>query len=226
LDGTLVIANAILEKLPDCCLINAGSGLIYGDSAKSGEPLDENALLAPVDEYGATKAAADLALGALAHRGLKCIRMRPFNHIGSGQSESFVVPAFAGQIARIEAGLSAPVMRVGNLDAERDFLDVRDVAAAYALAVKNADSIAPGTILNIASGKPRKISAILDALLSHTTVEIRVELDPARMRPSDLSCVVGNAKRARTLLDWEPEQPFETTLLDVLNDQRRRTKGD
>jgi GDP-4-dehydro-6-deoxy-D-mannose reductase len=152
--------------------------------------------------------------------------MRPFNHIGSGQSESFVVPAFAGQIARIEAGLSAPVMRVGNLDAERDFLDVRDVAAAYALAVKNADSIAPGTILNIASGKPRKISAILDALLSHTAIEIRVELDPARMRPSDLSCVVGNAKRARTLLDWEPEQPFETTLLDVLNDQRRRTKGD
>ena len=116
-----------MDKAPDCWLLNAGSGLVYGESAKPGLPLDESALLAPIDEYAVTKAAADLALGALARRGLKCIRFRPFNHTGAGQAGAFVIPAFAMQIAQIEAGLAEPVIHVGNLDAERDFLDVRDV---------------------------------------------------------------------------------------------------
>jgi GDP-4-dehydro-6-deoxy-D-mannose reductase len=97
--GTLNVAHAILEEVPECWLIHVGSGLVYGASAKSGLPLDETALLAPIDEYGATKAAADLALGALSYRGLKVIRMRPFNHIGVGQSDAFVIPAFATQVA-------------------------------------------------------------------------------------------------------------------------------
>ena len=113
--GTLNIAHAILDETPDCWLIYVGSGLVYGASAKFGLPLDEKALLAPIDEYAATKAAADLALGALSYRGLKVIRMRPFNHIGVGQSDAFVIPAFATQVARIEAGLAPAVIRVGNL---------------------------------------------------------------------------------------------------------------
>lgn len=225
-DGTLVIANAVLANLPDCWLVNAGSGLIYGDSAKSGLPLDEGALPSPVDDYGATKAAADLALGALVHRGLKCLRMRPFNHIGPGQSDSFVVAAFAKQIAQIEARLSEAVIRVGNLAAERDFLDVRDVATAYALAIMKSDAMAPGTIINVASGTPRKISDVLDALLSLSSVEIRVEQDPTRMRPKDLSRVVGNAQRARDLLGWAPERTFMQTLSDILDDSRMRLARD
>ena len=106
--GTLNVASAILDRAPECWLVHVGSGLVYGESAKSGLPLDENTLLAPIDDYGVTKAAADLALGALSRRGLKCIRLRPFNHTGPGQTEAFVVPAFAMQIARIEAGLAPP----------------------------------------------------------------------------------------------------------------------
>jgi GDP-4-dehydro-6-deoxy-D-mannose reductase len=131
--GALNIANAIINHVPNCVLISVGSGQVYGASGLSGQPLTETALLAPTNAYEVTKAAADLALGGLAVQGLRCIRMRPFNHTGQGQTEAFVIPSFAMQIARIEAGLQSPVVRVGNLDAERDFLDVRDVTAAYML---------------------------------------------------------------------------------------------
>src|SRR5258708_1942167 len=94
-----------------------------------------------------------------------------------GQTEAFVIPSFAMQIARIEAGLQSPVVRVGNLDAERDFLDVRDVTAAYALAVAKSDDIPSGTILNIASGLPRRIRDILDGLVGLSSMPIEVELD-------------------------------------------------
>ena len=164
--GTLNIANAILGRVPDCVLISVGSGQVYGASARSGQPLDEATLLAPTNGYEVTKAAADLALGALATQGLRCIRMRPFNHTGPGQTEEFVVPSFALQIGRIEAGLQLPVLRVGNLDAERDFLDVRDVTAAYALAIAKADDVRSGTILNVASGIPRRIGDVLDQMVA------------------------------------------------------------
>jgi GDP-4-dehydro-6-deoxy-D-mannose reductase len=218
--GTLNIAHAILDKAPECRLLYVGSGLVYGESAKSGAALDETALLAPVDEYAVTKAAADLALGALALRSLKVVRMRPFNHTGPGQSEAFVVPAFAMQIARIEAGLLPPIISVGNLDAERDFLDVRDVARAYALAVRNGDDLEAGVILNLASGIPRRVGDILDHLLRLARVKITVQTDPARLRPSDLPRIIGDARRARMRLGWAPEHQFEQTLADMLDDCR------
>ncbi|WP_292227251.1 GDP-mannose 4,6-dehydratase [Mesorhizobium sp.] len=221
-DGALNVANAILDKAPDCWLIHVGSGLVYGESAKTGRPLDESTLLAPIDDYAATKAAADLALGALSYRGLKCVRMRPFNHTGPGQTEAFAVPAFAMQIARIEAGLAPQVIRVGNLDARRDFLDARDIANAYARAVLNSNKLAPNTIFNLASGLSWRMADILDLLLAQSRVKILVEQDPLRMRPSDLPCIVGDATRARTLLGWAPEHPFEETLAAVLEDCRAR----
>jgi GDP-4-dehydro-6-deoxy-D-mannose reductase len=221
--GALNLASAILDEAPQCWLLNAGSGLVYGDSAKPGLPLDETALLAPVDEYAVTKAAADLALGALTRRGLKSIRFRPFNHFGPGQAETFVIPAFAMQIAQIEAGLAKPIIRVGNLDAERDFLDVRDVVNAYALAVRSADDMqAPGIILNIASGTPHRIGDILERLLGQSRVVITVEQDPARLRPSDLPRILGDAARARRTLGWAPAHTFDDTLAAVLDDCRAR----
>jgi GDP-4-dehydro-6-deoxy-D-mannose reductase len=220
--GALNLSRAILNRAPDCWLLHVSSGLVYGETANSGEPLDEQSLLAPTDEYSVTKAAADLALGAEVLRGLKCIRLRPFNHTGAGQSDAFVVPAFAKQIARIEAGLAPPVMSVGNLDAERDFLDVRDVANAYALAVINSLKLNSGLILNIASGVPRRIESILQQLLRQSSSSITVERDPARMRPSDLPRIAGNADLARTLLGWEPEHALEDAIRNVLNDWRRQ----
>lgn len=220
--GTLNVARAILAHAPDCTLFSVGSGLVYGQSANSGVRLDENALLAPLDDYGVTKAAGDLALGAFARKGLKCVRFRPFNHTGPGQTDDFVVPAFAMQIARIEAGLQPPRILVGNLEAKRDFLDVRDVARAYALAAARAPDLKPGCILNVASGTARRIGDILDMLLSLSTSEIEIAEDAARMRPSDIPSYSGDARLARQVLDWQPEYDFEATIADVLNDCRKR----
>jgi GDP-4-dehydro-6-deoxy-D-mannose reductase len=224
LSGTLNLAETILARSPDCCLLHVGSALVYGESAKSGLALDEETLLAPMDEYAASKAAADLALGALAHRGLKSVRFRPFNHAGPGQSEGFVIPDLAMQIAKIEAGLAPPMMRVGNLDLERDFLDVRDVARAYALAAQRAASLTCGTVFNIASGIPRRIGDMLERLLAESQVKISIEQDPSRLRPTDLRQVIGSADRARNVLAWSTEHRFEDTIADVLNDWRARLR--
>jgi GDP-4-dehydro-6-deoxy-D-mannose reductase len=218
--GALNIANAILNHVPNCVLISVGSGQVYGASGRSGQPLTETALLAPTNAYEVTKAAADLALGGLAVQGLRCIRMRPFNHTGPGQTEAFVIPSFAMQIARIEAGLQSPVVRVGNLDAERDFLDVRDVTAAYALAVAKSDDIPSGTILNIASGIPRRIRDILDGLVALSSMAIEVEPDADRMRPSDTLRFIGDAQLARHLLGWSPERQFDDTMAAMLEYSR------
>jgi GDP-4-dehydro-6-deoxy-D-mannose reductase len=223
--GALNLAQAILDVAPECWLINAGSGLVYGDSAKPGLPLDETALLAPVDEYGVTKAAADLALGALTRRGLKSIRFRPFNHFGPGQAESFVIPAFAMQIAQIEAGLMKPVIHVGNLDAERDFLHVGDVVDAYALAVRHVEELQePGLILNLASGVPRRIGDVLQRLLEQSRAEIAIEQDPERFRPSDLPRIIGDSDRARQKLGWMPSRSFDDTLAAVLDHCRSKVQ--
>lgn len=220
LDGPRNIGRAILQAAPDCVLVHIGSGLAYGKNRPPIRPTAEDAVLAPTDEYGASKAAADLALGVLIARGLRCIRMRPFNHTGPGQTEAFVVPAFARQIARIEAGLTPPQMQVGNLDGQRDFLDVRDVAAAYAEVIARSDSLEAGLILNVASGLPRRIGDMLQQLLSMARIPIEVQNDPSRGRSDASDVIVGDAGRARSVLDWQPKIPFEQTLADVLDDQR------
>lgn len=224
LHGTLNLAGAIRDRAPDCRLIFISSADIYGASFRAGQALDEQAVPAPLNTYGATKAAADLALGAMAAEGLDVLRLRPFNHTGPGQSADFVVPAFARQIARIEAGMVPPVIKVGALTPERDFLDVRDVARAYAQAITRGDALPSGMVLNIASGMPRRIGDVLRALLELAKVEVRVEEDQARLRPSDIPRAIGDAARARALLGWEPLIPWPETLADVLNDWRVRVR--
>lgn len=219
--GSLHVARALAENCPGATLLFVSTADAYGHSFKHGALVVESAALAPMNTYGATKAAADLALGAMAD-GLRIIRVRPFNHIGAGQSAAFAVPAFARQIARILAGLQPPVIRVGNLDTMRDFLDVRDVCRAYALCLRRADTLPSGTILNIASGTPRRIGAVLQDLLALAGAEVAIEQDPARMRPSDIPLAAGDAARARTLLGWAPQTGWQQTLRDVLDDWRGR----
>jgi GDP-4-dehydro-6-deoxy-D-mannose reductase len=214
--ATISLANSILTKCPSCVLIFAGSGEAYGASAKLAPALDEDALLSPTNDYAATKAAADLALGALACRGLKTIRFRPFNHIGPGQSNQFAIPDFAEQIARAEVKLQAPIIRVGNLEAERDFLDVRDVADAYISAVDRSDSLPDDVIINVASGIPRRIGDLLNVLLSFSQMRIAVEPDMARQRVNEIPRIVGNARRAQELLGWTPKRQIRDTLSEVL----------
>ena len=187
LHGTLHLARAILRHAPNCVMLFVSSSDAYGSAFRAGTRVTEDTALAPMNVYGASKAAADLALGSMATQGLRVVRLRAFNHTGPGQSAEFAVPAFARQIARIAAGLQPPSLQVGNLDTWRDFLDVRDVCRGYVACIARRDTLAPGTILNLASGQARRIGDVLRELLVMAGVEIEVQVRPitgARERPA------------------------------------------
>lgn len=224
--GTLTVANALLRDAPGALLLHISSADCYGRSFAAGVPLDESAVLAPMNAYAASKAAADLALGALVGDGLRCIRLRPFNHTGPGQSPAFAVPAFARQIARIEAGLQPPRLSVGALDPRRDFLDVRDVCDAYVACLRRADTLRSGAILNIASGVPRRIGDVLRQLLAIAGVEAEVETGQTLIRSSEIPLAEGDATAARAALGWLPAIQWECTLRDVVEDWRSRVRAE
>ena len=217
LNGSLNVGRAIMAEAPECTMLFVSSADAYGASFRGG-PVGETAPLAPLSTYGATKAAADLALGAMAADGLRVIRARPFNHTGPGQTDAFVVPAFARQVARIKAGLQEPVMEVGALHPLRDFLDVRDVCAAYAAILERADTLAAGTIVNIASGRTERIGDILQALLDRAGVQAEIRTQPTRLRATDIAEVCGDASLAHEILGWRPSISWQQTLDDVLAD--------
>lgn len=221
--GTMNLAESVMRHAPEARFVYVGSSEAYGASFQSaaGRPVTENEPLRPTTVYGATKAAADLMIGQMAYDGLRAVRCRPFNHTGPGQSDAYVVPAFARQVAEIMAGKNDPVIHVGNLDVERDFLDVRDVVRAYArLATVDLDA-EPDRVYNIASGQPRKIRDILDMLIARSGLDIEVRTDPERLRLNDTPFVCGDASRARDRLNWRPVVPFEQTIADVLDYWRR-----
>jgi len=211
------LGRMVLQEAPECWLFHVSSGLIYGRTALDGLPVDESARLDPMDTYAMTKAAGDLAMGVLAGEGLKCLRLRPFNHTGPGQTEDFVVPAFSAQIARINAGKQPPVMQVGNLEAARDFLDVRDVVAAYTALIRRADSLRSGNIYNISSGRAVSMQHILDRLIQMSGLKISVEPDPLRQRPSDLHRIVGSADALARDIDWKPAFSLDQTLCETFS---------
>lgn len=225
LSGTLALARALRAARPEATLLFVSSADAYGATFRDVAPVDERCPLAPLNTYAATKAAADLALGAMAAEGLRVVRLRAFNHTGPGQRDSFVVAAFARQIARIEAGQQERVLRVGALDPERDFLDVRDVVRAYAEVVARADALEPGLVLNIASGVKRRVGDVLADLLRLADLDAPIETDRARLRPSDIPRAIGDAARARAVLGWAPAIPWERTLGDVLADWRARIRA-
>lgn len=218
LHGTLVVARALRRANPDCVFLYISSAEVYGRSFAAGVPLDERGVPAPMNTYAATKAAADLAIGAMAAEGLRAIRLRPFNHTGPGQSASFVVPAFARQVARIAAGLQAPRIQVGALDPFRDFLDVRDVCAAYVACLAHADTMAPGAVFNLASGTPRRIGDILSELLALGGVQAEVSTGTALLRRAEIPTATGDAAAARAAFGWRAEIAWQQTLADVLAD--------
>ncbi len=225
LHGTLILARVLAELSPGATLVHASSADAYGRSfASHGPCLDEAAPLNPINTYGATKAAADLALGAMPAAALRIIRVRPFNHTGRGQSAAFVLPSFARQVARVEAGLQKTV-RVGALDPTRDFLDVRDVCRAYALCLLHADALPGGVILNIASGRARSIRSILDDLIELSESAVEVETDTDRLRASDIAAASGDCAAAERLLGWTAQIPWRESLAEVLDDWRGIVRG-
>ncbi|WP_192256434.1 GDP-mannose 4,6-dehydratase [Mesorhizobium caraganae] len=214
--GTMNLAESVLRHAPKARFVYVGSSEAYGASFLNvAGPVTESAPLRPMNVYGATKAAADLMIGQMAYDGLRAVRFRPFNHTGPGQSDTYVVSNFARQIAEIVSGKSEPIIHVGNLEAERDFLDVRDVVPAYASsAILDLDA-GPDHVYNLASGQPRKIRDILDALIAQSGIDIEVRADPEKFRPNDIPVAWGDASKARAKLNWQPLVPFEQTIADV-----------
>jgi len=217
----LNLLEAVRRSGRDVRVLVIGSNEEYGAPRPEELPQTEESPLRPNNPYAVSKVAQDfLGLQYYLAYGLSVVRVRPFNHTGPGQAPRFVVPAFASQIARIEAGLQAPVMQVGNLEAARDFTDVRDIVRAYHLAVSQGE---PGEVYNLASGRPQSVRGLLEMLLSYSRTQIRVERDPSRYRPVDVPVVYGSAAKFHRRTGWEPQIPLEQTLRDILAYWREQT---
>ncbi len=207
---------------PDPVVMIACSAEEYGPVAPDELPINEQHPLNPTNPYAFSKVMQDYhALLYFRAHGLKTVRTRAFNQTGPGQSPIFVVSDFAKQVAEIEAGTHEPVLKVGNLEARRDFSDVRDLASAYWLAVRKGEA---GEAYNACSGIAFSVREILDMLLSCSPAAIRVEVDPSRLRPLDIPELRGDNFKLRSVTGWEPHIPMEQTVRDVL-DYWRRTMG-
>ena len=196
----------------------------YGLVLPGETPIKETNPLRPLSPYAVSKVAQDyLGYQYFQSYGLKVVRTRGFNHTGPRRGHVFVTSNFCSQVAAIELGLQEPVIRVGNIDAIRDFTDVRDMVRAYWLAVTKAK---PGEVYNIATGNGIVIREMLERLISLASVEVKIETDPERLRPSDVEILIGDASKFKADTGWEPRIPFDQTLRDLLdywrNTLRRR----
>lgn len=218
--GTQNVAMSILNQKPDCRLVFAGSSEAYGQTfaAVRGRPVSESMALQPMTTYGATKAAADILLGQLSFEGLRVVRFRPFNHTGPGQSNDYVVPSFASQIALIMTGKGNNKLKVGNLAAQRDFIDVRDVVRAYVIASLDLNRSIDSMVFNLARGIAVSIQDILETLIDFSGIDIDVEQDPSKIRPVEIASALGDSSFAATHLGWRPEITLQQTLRDALKD--------
>lgn len=195
-------------------LIFASSAEVFGKIYGEELPITESSPVRPANRYSLTKAMAELALER-AHREFKLpvVIMRPFNHIGPGQADNFVASTFARQLARIALGYSEPVVRVGNLDARRDFSDVRDIIRAYQYAAVKGDGL-----YVLGAGRSVRVGEILERLIKLSNVSVEVQFDPARMRPPEVPEVYGDCSKAAKELAWQPEIPLEQTLKDIYDE--------
>jgi GDP-4-dehydro-6-deoxy-D-mannose reductase len=199
-------------------ILVVGSADEYGRMGTASEPIDETRPLRPDSPYSVSKAAQDLlGLQYFLSYHLPVIRVRPFNHIGPRQNHKFVAAAFASQIAAIEAGQQPPVMQVGNLDARRDFTDVRDTVHAYVLLLERGEA---GEVYNIGTGVSYRIQYLLDVLLGLARRPITVQTDPSRIRPNDAPDLVCDAGRLTAATGWRPRFTIEQTLSDLLDYER------
>ena len=198
-----------------------GSAEEYGPVGPEEIPIREEAPLRPASPYAVSKV-AQAALARLygPAGGMRIVLTRTFHHTGPGRGEAFAESSFARQIAEIEAGRRPAVLEVGNLEAVRDFTDVRDVVRAYWMLLDKGQG---GEAYNVCSGRGRRIRDLLDTLLAASSARVEVRVDPERLRPSDVPVQVGDPGRLRAATGWQPEIPLERTLGDLLDDWRTRT---
>lgn len=219
-EGTLNVLLAA-EAAGASRVVVVGSAEEYGIVEPSALPLTETAPLRPVTPYGASKVAAEVVgLQAFLGRGLPVVLARPFNHLGPGQSDRLVASTLAHQVARNERD-GTDVIMAGDLTPRRDFTDVRDVVRAYRLLVERGE---PGEAYNVCSGVATPVSEVADALIASARHPMRIELDPARLRPVELPALQGDASKLRSATGWAPEIPLERTLSDLLGWWRERVE--
>lgn len=213
--GTINLFEAIRKAGIDPKIQVACSSEEYGLVKPDEVPIKETHPLRPLSPYGVSKIAQDmLSFQYFKSYGLKIVVTRGFNHSGPRRGEVFVCSNFAKQIAEIEKGLREAKIKVGNLEAVRDFTDVRDMVKGYNLALEKGIA---GERYNICSGKGYKIKEVLDMLLKMADKEIKIEEDPERMRPSDVPILIGDNSKFRKQTGWKPEIPFDKTLKDLLD---------
>jgi GDP-4-dehydro-6-deoxy-D-mannose reductase len=215
--GTLHVLEAARRCPTPPRVLLTSSAEVYGSVREEELPVTEATTLAPVTPYAASKAAAEY-LGVQAHLayGLAVVRVRPFNHIGPGQSPGFVVAALAARIVEA-ARAGATSIPVGNLGARRDLTDVRDIVRAYRLLIESG---APGEVYNVCSGRDVAISDVAARLLALADTELQLVPDRELMRPVDVPVVRGDPSKLRTATGWQPEFDLDTTLRDVLDQWR------
>jgi GDP-4-dehydro-6-deoxy-D-mannose reductase len=222
--GTLHLLDAVRALADDGGgeprVLVVSSADVYGAQPGHAYPLSETAPPLPRNPYAASKASAEaMALAYARSFGVDVVVTRAFNHIGPGQDDRFAVAAFAAQLARIAAG-GDPLVQVGNLEASRDFLDVRDVCDAYVAVLEGGG--APGEIYNVCSGTATTMKEILRQLVLIARVPVEVREDPARMRPADVPVSVGDASKFRSATGWAPRIPLPAALRAVYEDARER----
>jgi GDP-4-dehydro-6-deoxy-D-mannose reductase len=218
--GEINLFEAVLSLGLDPRIQVAGSSEEYGHVNPDEVPMKETNPLRPLSPYAVSKVAQDLlAYQYWKSYGLKTVRTRGFNHTGPRRGEVFVTSNFAKQLAEVEKGRREPVISVGNLEAKRDFSDVRDIVRAYWLALEKGE---PGEVYNIGSGKAMAMREMLDLLLALSQVKVEVRVDPERLRPSDVPILLADPSKFRALTGWEPTIPLQTTFADLLEYWRAR----
>ena len=212
--GTLNVLGAA-QKVQASVLV-VSSAYVYG---RHDEVLTEETQLRPVNPYGSSKAAGDLAAIGYALDGLQVVRVRPFNHSGPGQSPDFLLPTLVSQLARIEAGQAPPVLKLGNLNTVRDFSDVRDVVRAYPLLLEHGQN---GEVYNLASGVGTSVRELAEQVMSLSKVPVQLETEPSRVRSTDIPFLVGDASKTRDATGWTLDYTLEKTLQDMLEFEREK----
>jgi len=218
--GLLNVFEAVRRRRLAPRVLVVGSAEEYGAVDPDAAPITEDAPLRPLSPYAVSKVAQGfLALQYALSREMAVVRTRTFPHTGPGRGAAFAESSFARQIAEVEAGRRRPVLEVGNLDAVRDFTDVRDVVRAYWLLLERGN---PGEVYNVCSGRGQSIGDVLRALLEISGVHVDLKVDRERLRPSDLPALVGDPTRLREATGWEPKIPLEQTFRDLLDHWRER----
>ena len=219
--GTLNLFEGIREFSPDARILFVSSSDVYGTRTLSREnPLTEKDELLTMNPYAYSKRSAEVLCEFYSRiEKLDIVIVRPFPHTGAGQSADFVCSDWASQIARIEKGLSDPVISVGNISVERDFTDVRDVVRAYAGLIEKGIA---GDVYNVCSGRSYSLDFILKCLLSFAQRDISVQVDTRRLRKADIPKLSGDNSKIKREISWEPQIPIEQTLEELLDYWRSR----